>query len=108
LIVLERKNDIAILRAIGWPDEDILAQVVVEALIIAVAGGILGCLAGGLLVSLVPWKSVVSMQTPIEPLLAPVWLLISLIMSALTGLIAGWFPVRQVLAQVPAQMLQRR
>jgi len=98
--MIERRRDIAILKTIGWTPRVIIALLVLESLLQALAGGILGCAAGqvlllagsvyGLGVSL-PWSSV-----------SPVAWAAACGLVLLGGLIAGVIPALYAAREWPA------
>jgi putative ABC transport system permease protein len=84
--VTERTKEIGLLKAIGAKRKDILTQFLIEAVVLTVAGGIIGIILGisiGYLISLV---AKVPFGLPIIPILA------SVSISVLIGIIFGSYP----------------
>ncbi|MBI3039208.1 FtsX-like permease family protein [bacterium] len=103
--IIERRNDIGILKAIGWANSNIVFQVLTESLIQACVGAILGGIFGNLLVFLVPVKTF----TGIDAELSPSFLVTfsAWILSLLGGIIAGISPAFRAARQKPADTLRR-
>lgn len=90
--VSERSREIAVLRAIGFGGGSIVMSFLVESLIIAVAGGIVGCLAvlpvNGLTTGTINWQtfSHLAFAFRITPELLGLGMLFALVMGAAGGL----------------------
>ncbi len=90
--VSERSREIAVLRAIGFGGGSIVLSFFVEALIIALVGGVLGCLAvlpvNGLTTGTINWQtfSHLAFAFRIGPELLAAGMLFALLMGALGGL----------------------
>jgi len=90
--VAERAREIAVLRAIGFGGGSIVLSFFVEGLIIACAGGIVGCLAvmpvNGLTTGTINWQtfSHLAFAFRITPDLLALGLLFAILMGALGGL----------------------
>ncbi len=90
--VSERAREIAVLRAIGFGGGSIVLSFFVEALIIALVGGLLGCLAvlpiNGLTTGTINWQtfSHLAFAFRITPELLAAGMLFALLMGALGGL----------------------
>ena len=52
--VIERRHDIAVLKAIGWSNGSVMLQVLTESMAVAIVGGVLGCLVATVLIALAP------------------------------------------------------
>jgi putative ABC transport system permease protein len=85
--IRERRTEIAVLRSIGFPARTILSMLLAESLIIALAGGLLGCGAAYLLLKLVTVQGVVgTIRMPASVLFA------ALGAAALIGLLSAIVP----------------
>jgi putative ABC transport system permease protein len=90
--VSERAREIAVLRAIGFGGGSIVLSFFVEALLIALVGGVLGCLAvlpvNGLTTGTINWQtfSHLAFAFRITPGLLAAGMLFALLMGALGGL----------------------
>ncbi|MBF0544049.1 MAG: ABC transporter permease [Candidatus Riflebacteria bacterium] len=105
--VIERKHEIAILKAIGWTNKNVLNQIITESIVQALVGGITGCLAGVLFVYSVPIKSIFNIQTQINPSFSPWVLLGGILLALIGGSIAGFFPALWAARQNPAEALRQ-
>jgi putative ABC transport system permease protein len=99
--VTERTREIGIRMAIGAREADILAQFLVESLLLALVGGLAGTLLGLLaiqaLASLLDW----SLALHADSLVA------ALVVSTFVGLVFGFFPARRAARLDPVQALGR-
>jgi putative ABC transport system permease protein len=87
--VKERTREIGLRKALGASEEVILTQFVIEALFIAVVGGLIGISLGVGVVTLV------ATFTPLKPEVTPLAILLSVGVSGAIGLFFGVFPARQ-------------
>jgi putative ABC transport system permease protein len=87
--VTERTREIGIRMAIGAQEGDIRTQFLVEAVVLALIGGIIGALLGGGIVFLAAKKLEWDMHVN------PAALLVSLGVSGFTGIAFGFFPARR-------------
>jgi putative ABC transport system permease protein len=87
--VTERTREIGIRMAIGAREQDILLQFLVEAVVLAVIGGIVGAAWG----TAVVWVAARQLGWTME--VNPAALLTSLAVSGLTGVGFGFFPARR-------------
>jgi putative ABC transport system permease protein len=87
--VRERTREIGIRKAIGARGRDILAQFLVEALVLSLLGGLIGIVLGlavsYLIGTLAGWGFVFSPETP----------LVAVLFSLLVGVVFGVWPARQ-------------
>ncbi len=85
--VTQRKAEIGLLKALGAPTRQVMTLFLSEALMLSLAGGIIGLLLG--LVS----SRMISYWIPEFPVQTPLWAIISALLVALiTGLIFGSIP----------------
>jgi putative ABC transport system permease protein len=87
--IKERIKEIGLRRALGARRKDILLQFLMEALVLSIAGGIIGAtlgIAGSLIVG---WTS--ELPTSVSPLSV----LVAFLFSAATGLFFGIYPARK-------------
>ena len=85
--IRERRTEIAVLRSIGFPAHTILSMLLAESLIIALAGGLIGCGAAYALLKLV------SVQGPIGTIRMPTSTLFAALgAAALIGLLSALVP----------------
>ena len=97
--VTERTKEIGLRQAVGAKTKDILAQFLVEAVTLSVAGGIVGIILGltasGLISYFADWSTVVS----------PGSILLAFVFSALVGVSFGYYPARKAAFMDPIQAL---
>ncbi len=98
--VLERTREIGIRRAVGAMSAEVLLQFVLEAILIAVGGGLLGVLLGLALSFAV--SSFAGWSTAVRP----IFVLLAFGVSVLTGLLFGIWPARRAAALDPIVALR--
>ena len=98
--VTERTREIGIRRALGARRSDVLAQFLVEAVVLSGLGGLLGALAGvG-----VAWGlgRATGWATPVTP----ESIVLAMLFSAAVGVFFGWYPARRAAALDPIEALR--
>ena len=108
VVVKERTREIGIRMAVGARRSHILAQFIIEALLIAFIGGALGMLFCWGVVSFVrtlPSNDGV-MQFFGRPVFSPGTMLLTASLLALIGLLAGFFPARRAASVDPVESLR--
>jgi putative ABC transport system permease protein len=97
--VTERTKEIGLRQAVGAKTKDILAQFLVEAVTLSVAGGIAGIVVGlsasALISYFADWSTVVSLGS----------VLLAFVFSALVGVSFGYYPARKAAYMDPIQAL---
>ncbi|MBD3375210.1 FtsX-like permease family protein [candidate division KSB1 bacterium] len=87
--ILERTREIGIRRAVGATRLDVLGQFLVEAVVLAFVGGIVGVFLGFALTKIIAmyagWKTLVSIKA----------IILAFSVSAAVGIIFGLYPARQ-------------
>lgn len=102
--VFERTREIGILRAIGWRRWRVMRMILLESLLLSVAGALLGILAAaGLirLLSILPEGS-----RFIEGNLAPAVMIRGLIIALLVGLVGGIYPALRGARLLPTEAIR--
>lgn len=103
---LERRNEIAILRALGGKRGQIAAMILGEQILVGLIGGLLAAGIGyGLAVALTEWVSRSYFDVPF--VFSPGWIVVSLLLSVATCLIGGSIPLGSALRAAPARLLHR-
>ncbi len=99
--VAERTREIGVRMAIGANEDDIMIQFLVEAVVLALLGGIGGTIAGVLVIILFRAWLEWPMHVQALPLFA------SLATSMIIGIVFGFFPARRAAKMDPIQALGR-
>lgn len=98
--IMERTREIGVRRAVGATRRDVLMQFLFEALIISIAGGLIGIAVGFILTSLIStyaeWKTIIS----------PAAVVIAFVVSVATGLVFGSYPAKKAADKNPIESLR--
>jgi putative ABC transport system permease protein len=95
--VSSRTPEIAVLLTLGFPPRSVLASFLAESAVIALIGGVIGCLLAlpinGVVTSTTNWASFseIAFSFRVTPLL----LLAGIIFAVVMGLVGGFFPARR-------------
>ena len=84
--VTERTREIGIRKSLGARRQDIMLQILIEALIMAFAGGMIGVILGGSFIFVLAKALSVSLRVP------PVYVALSVFVSGAVGIVSGWYP----------------
>jgi putative ABC transport system permease protein len=98
--VTERTREIGVRRALGAKQKDITSQFLVEAMVLAVGGGLIGVALG----VLTPF--VVSNLTDMKTIVTPISVLLAFSTSAATGIIFGLYPASRAAKLDPIEALR--
>ena len=98
--VTERTREIGIRRALGARKRDIINQFLVETVVMAVGGGILGVAIGFVI------PEIVSHYTSIKTIVTPGSLLLAFCISVLIGLVFGIYPASRAANLDPIEALR--
>jgi putative ABC transport system permease protein len=98
--VTERTREIGIRLAIGALEIQVLAQFLVEAIVLSLFGGLVGIIIGLALA----WTAVRNLQVPfvVDPLIV----IVAFTFSALVGIVFGYFPARRAAHLDPIEALR--
>lgn len=97
---LERIREIGVRRAMGATQEDILAQFLVEAVLISVAGGVAGIVTGAAI------SAAIERFAGIQTLVAPLSIIVAFGVSLSVGLVFGIVPAWRAARQDPVVCLR--
>ncbi|MBU1628649.1 MAG: ABC transporter permease [Gammaproteobacteria bacterium] len=103
LIVTERTKEIGLRKAIGARTWDILAQVLLEALMLVGAGGVLGFVLAWFIVTILQWITLPEWLG--VPTLSMTVFIVTITILAVLGLLAGYFPARRAAKMDPVDAL---
>jgi ABC-type antimicrobial peptide transport system permease subunit/ABC-type lipoprotein export system ATPase subunit len=98
--VTERTREIGVRRALGAKQKDITSQFLVEAMVLAIGGGIIGVALG------VITPFVVSQLTNMITIVTPLSVLLAFSTSAAVGIIFGWYPASRAAKLDPIEALR--
>jgi putative ABC transport system permease protein len=102
--VMERTREFGLLAAVGWSERRILSLVLLEGLLLAAAGGLLGCLGG--IAGLYAIADSPHMQGLIEPDVSG-WLFLEVTVATLVlGCAGSLYPAWRAIRQRPAEALR--
>lgn len=103
-----RSREIATLLALGFPPRAILASFLVEAVLLCLIGGVLGCLLAlpvhGVSTGTTNWASF--SEVAFEFRISPGILAIGLLASVALGLVGGYFPARAAARRTVSEALR--
>jgi len=95
--VSSRTPEIAVLLTLGFPPRSVLASFLAESAVIALLGGIIGCLLAlpinGVVTSTTNWASFSEIAFAFR--VTPLLLLAGIIFAVVMGLVGGFFPARR-------------
>jgi putative ABC transport system permease protein len=100
--VTQRTREIGVRKAVGARRAEILAQFLLEALLISGAGGIIGIAVAALIPPLVNPLLPGTMAVPISPLS----MVVAFLVSCLTGVVFGFLPASRAARLVPTDSLR--
>lgn len=98
--VTERTREIGLRMSIGARGRDILAQFLIEAIIISVTGGVLGVILG----SLVSWLVNLIAHWPVSIQIYSV--ILSFVVCTVTGVFFGWYPAKKAANLDPIEAIR--
>jgi putative ABC transport system permease protein len=106
--VSSRAPEIGVLLTLGFRPRSVLSSFLVEAVVIAVLGGLIGCALAlpinGLVTSTTNWNSFSEVAFAFR--VTPELLVRGLIFAAVMGLLGGFFPARRAARQPVAEALR--
>jgi putative ABC transport system permease protein len=108
-LVAARTREIALLLTLGFKPRNVMASFLIEALLVALAGGVLGCLLSlpinGIQTSTTNWQTFG--ETAFAFRVTPEILLQALAFAAVMGVLGGFFPARRAAKEVVAVAMRK-
>jgi ABC-type lipoprotein export system ATPase subunit/ABC-type antimicrobial peptide transport system permease subunit len=98
--VTERTREIGVRRALGAKQRDITSQFLVEAIVLAIGGGLIGVVLG----VITPFT--VSQLTAMKTIVTPVSVLLAFSTSGAVGILFGWYPALRAARLDPIEALR--
>jgi putative ABC transport system permease protein len=102
--VLERTQEIGILRAVGWPPSRIVRMILGEAILLGVAAAVLGTIAATALTYVLSMSPKV--RGFIEPGIAPMIIAQGVAITVLIGLLGGAYPAYRAARLLPTEAIR--
>jgi putative ABC transport system permease protein len=84
--VTERTREIGIRKALGARRFDIMMQILIESVIMAGSGGLIGVMIGAVLTTIMTAAFGVTLRVP------PFYVVLSVFVSGAVGVVSGWYP----------------
>ncbi len=98
--VTERTKEIGLLKAIGAKEQDILTQFLIEAVVMTLAGGVIGIILG------ITGAYLISLVAGIPFVVDVIAILVAVGVSTLVGVIFGLYPARRAARLSPIEALR--
>ena len=96
--VAERTREIGVRKAIGAKRRSILLQFLIEAACI--------CVIGGVIALLIAWPATLLLQKAMPAEMSPGIVCVALLVSAVTGVLSGFFPAWRAARMDPVEALR--
>jgi lipoprotein-releasing system permease protein len=110
MMIYEKMDSIAILKATGFSGQDVKRIFISISLIIGITGGILGLMFGYILSSIIshiPFNTAALPAVETYPVnFNPVYYLIGIVFAIITTYIAGFFPARKASQVDPVEIIR--
>ena len=98
--VTERTREIGVRKSLGARHGDIMMQILIEAVVLAVAGGALGVSVGALVTLLLSKIFDITMH------ITPTYVILSIGVSSVVGIVSGWYPASRAAKLDPVVALR--
>ncbi|HET7437739.1 MAG TPA: FtsX-like permease family protein, partial [Thermoanaerobaculia bacterium] len=95
-----RTREIGVRRALGATKQNIRRQFLAESILLALGGGLVGVLLGYII------SKIISTVFPLPTLVKPSLVVMGLVIAAVTGMLAGYFPARRASNLPPIDSLR--
>ncbi len=101
MVVSERTREIGLRKALGAKRRDIMSQVLTESITLSIVGGIAGIALGAL------FSTIISSLTPVPSTVEAWSVVLGVAITALVGLVFGYYPARRAASLDPIEALRR-
>jgi putative ABC transport system permease protein len=98
--VTERTREIGVRKALGARHSDVMMQILIEAVTLAIAGGATGVAIGAVFTALLGRIFDLSMH------ITPGYVALSLFVSSAVGIVSGWYPASRAAKLDPVVALR--
>jgi putative ABC transport system permease protein len=98
--VTERTREIGVRKSLGAKHGDVMMQILIEAVVLAIAGGALGVALGAAVTALLGRVFELSMH------ITAAYVTLSLVVSSVVGVISGWYPASRAAKLDPVVALR--
>jgi putative ABC transport system permease protein len=98
--VTERTREIGVRKSLGARHSDVMMQILIEAVVLAMAGGALGVALGAAVTALLGRLFELSMH------ITPAYVVLSLAVSSAVGIVSGWYPAARAAKLDPVVALR--
>ncbi len=98
--VTERTREIGVRRAIGAKRRNIMAQFIMEAVVLCEVGGVIGVVAGILGGNILAWFMKVPPAVPVD------WIVLGLVLCSVVGIVFGTYPAWKAANLDPIESLR--
>jgi putative ABC transport system permease protein len=104
--VMERTHEIGVMKAIGAKNRNILFLFLMEAGLVSVVGGVLGCIVGIVAAKAISFGIVAIIGVEIAAIVRPEVLLGGIAVAMLVGILSGLYPARKASKMSPVEAVR--
>jgi putative ABC transport system permease protein len=98
--VTERTHEIGLRKSLGARHNDIMMQILIEAVVLAVTGGLVGIAIGGVLTFALGRAFSLTLH------ISPAYVLLAIGVSSIVGIVSGWYPASRAAKLDPVVALR--